>query len=106
MSAVIYIEGSMLGKNSKEMDVRCRKAFHKLLDPICPKRKPKLCACGSREQSFKDFKNSHMQRKANYVALLVDSEDPVEDLEKPWEHLRKWDKWTSQKARKTIRCSS
>lgn len=97
MSAAIFIEGSKLGEDSKEMDVRCRKAFHALLDPICPKRKPSIHPCGGRDRAFKDFQTAHKQEKAKFVALLVDSEDPVEDLKKPWEHLKKRDNWDRPK---------
>jgi len=94
VSAEIYIEGSKKGENSKEMTIRCRKAFHKLLDPLCPPgRKPSLHPCGGRDRTFKDFKIALRQNKAGFIALLVDSEDTVEDLEKPWEHLKKQDNW-------------
>ena len=93
MSAAIFIEGSKLGEDSKEMDVRCRKAFHALLDPICPKRKPSLHPCGGRDRAFKDFRTAHKLGKATFVALLVDTEDPVEDLNQPWEHLKDRDNW-------------
>lgn len=97
MSAAIFIEGSKLGEDSKEMDVRCRKAFHALLDPICPKRKPSLHPCGGRDRAFKDFRTAHKQGRADFVALLVDSEDPVEDLDKPWDHLKIRDNWDRPK---------
>jgi hypothetical protein len=93
VSAAIFIEGSKRGEHSKEMDVRCRRAFHALLDPICPMRKPSLHPCGGRDRAFKDFCTAQKQGKASFVALLVDSEDPVEDLGKPWEHLKKRDGW-------------
>ena len=97
MSAAIFIEGGKLGEDSKEMDVRCRKAFHALLDPICPKRKPSLHPCGGRDRAFKDFRTAHKQGRATFVALLVDSEDRVEDLNKPWEHLKERDNWDRPK---------
>ncbi len=93
MSAAIFIEGSKLGEDSKEMNIRCRKAFHTLLDPICPKRKPSLHPCGGRDRAFKDFRTAHKHGRATFVALLVDSEDRVEDLNKPWEHLKGRDNW-------------
>lgn len=93
MSAAIFIEGSKRGEDSKEMDIRCRKAFHALLDPICPKRKPGLHPCGGRDRAFKDFRTAHKQGRVTFAFLLVDSEDPVEDLNQPWEHLRRRDNW-------------
>lgn len=98
MSAEIYIEGSKKGENSKEMTIRCRKAFHDLLDPLCPpKGKPGLIPCGGRDRTFKDFKIALKQDRSKFIGLLVDSEDPVEDLEKPWEHLKKRDNWDRPK---------
>ena len=97
MSAAIFIEGSKLGEDSKEMDIRCRKAFHALLDPICPKRKPSLHPCGGRGRAYKDFRTAHNQGRATFVALLIDSEDPVKDQSKPWEHLQTRDNWERPK---------
>ncbi len=97
MSAEIFIEGSKRGEDSKEMDIRCRRAFHALLDPICPTRKPSLRASGGRGRAFRDFQTACKQGKATFVALLVDSEDPVDDLAKPWEHLKKRDNWERPK---------
>lgn len=97
MSADIFIEGSKLGDDSKYMDICCRNAFHKLLDPIRPERKPRLHPCGGRDRAFKDFITAHKLRRSCFVALLVDSEDPVEDLNKPWEQLKYRDNWDRPK---------
>jgi hypothetical protein len=97
VSAAIFIEGSKQGEDSKEMDVRCRQAFHKLIDPICPNRKPKLHPCGGRDRAFKDFKIAIKAGRDSFVALLVDSEDPVSDLNRPWEHLKLRDHWERPK---------
>jgi hypothetical protein len=34
----------------------------------------------------------------DYVAMWIDSEDPLADLEAPWEHLRRRDNWTKPAA--------
>ena len=59
-------------------------------------RLPKLVACGGRSAAFDAFKTAHSKsRKSDFVALWIDSEDPVTDIEATWEHLknRKDDQW-------------
>jgi len=92
VSARIYIEGG----ESKEDQIRCREGFCKLLGKAgFAKRMPRLSACGGRNSAFDDFKTAHASPKTgDYVALLVDSEDPVKDIEKTWSHLFARDGWT------------
>ena len=98
MSARIYIEGGAKGPDSKEIKIRCQEAFHKLLDKMGIKRKPRLKACGGRQSVYDDFCTAHASQTADYVAMLIDSEDPITDVEKTWAHLEsvttvpKWDK--------------
>ena len=55
---------------------------------------PRLTACGGRGSAFDDFKTAHARLKiGNYIAMLIDSEDPVVDLEKTWDHLNSRDQW-------------
>jgi len=55
---------------------------------------PRLVACGARNVAFNDFCTAHQGSEADFVALLlVDSEDPVADGERPWDHLRACDGW-------------
>lgn len=91
VSAHLYIEGG----ESKEDKIRCREGFRKLLEKAgFSGRMPRLSACGGRGSAFDDFKTAHSGRKAgDYIAMLVDSEDPVADLEKTWDHLRCRDQW-------------
>ncbi len=88
----IFVEG---GGNSKELQTRCREGFRKLLEKSgkFDNRLPRIIACGSRNDAYESFKTEHLVGKTSYVALLVDSEDPVSDGEKPWEHLKIRDKW-------------
>src|SRR3989304_3554442 len=60
---------------------------------------PRLVAKGGRQEVFDSFKTAHTLAQTDFVALLVDSEDPVADFNKPWEHLkqRKEDKWSRPK---------
>lgn len=91
MKAQIFIEG---GAN-KDIDARCRAGFGKLLEKAgFGNRMPKLTPSGSRESTFSDFKQELPKASPTYyVGMLIDSEDPVADTEKPWEHLRKRDQW-------------
>jgi hypothetical protein len=93
VSAHLYIEGA----ESKEDQVRCREGFRNLIGKLgfaTYKRMPRLSACGGRNSAFDDFKTAHGQSKqGDYIAMLVDSEDPVADVDKTWEHLKTRDNW-------------
>ena len=89
--AIIYVEG---GGTSREMRARCREGFHKLLDKSgFTNRAPRIVPCGSRNAAFDASKTAHKQDVLVYVALWVDSEDPIEDIEKTWQHLKVRDQW-------------
>jgi len=95
VKAIIYLEG---GGDSKELHIRCREGFHKLLERNGFKGKmPRLKACGGRNTAFSDFKVAHEQKNYTFVALWVDSEEPLEDINKTWEHLKKRDEWQRPK---------
>lgn len=93
MSAHLYIEGA----DSKEDQIRCREGFRRLLDKIGfagQKRMPRLSACGGRDSAFDDFKTALAAARAgHFVALLIDSEDPMSNLEQTWAHLKTRDNW-------------
>lgn len=56
---------------------------------------PRLVACGSRGSAFDDFKVGLAESAAgSFIALWIDSEDPLVDLEETWEHLKGRDNWT------------
>lgn len=89
--AKIFVEG---GGDNKTLQTRCREGFKKLLENSgFAGRLPRIIACGSRNEAYDDFKTEHLAGRTSYVALLVDSEDPVADNEKPWDHLKKRDGW-------------
>ncbi|MBI3716703.1 MAG: DUF4276 family protein [Betaproteobacteria bacterium] len=91
VSARLYIEGG----ESKEDQTRCREAFRKLFEKAgLSGRMPRLVACGGRDSAFHDFKVAHASRcEGDYIAMLVDSEDPLGDLETTWAHLKVRDHW-------------
>lgn len=91
MRTYIYIEG---GGDSKELHVRCRQGFRQLLERCgFSERMPRLVACGGRSAAYGDFKTAHESNKAEYVAMLIDSEKPVSNPEETWDHLRNCDRW-------------
>lgn len=54
---------------------------------------PRLVACGGRDSAFDDFKIAHANKSnSDYVAMLIDSEDPLKDLD-AWNHLKTRDGW-------------
>jgi hypothetical protein len=95
VSARLYIEGSNTGHDSKEDQIRCREAFRKLIERAgLAGRMPRLTACGGRQTAFEDFKTAHTQSGlGDYVGMLIDSEDPVADIEQTWAHLKVRDNW-------------
>jgi len=95
VSSHLYIEGSKTGADSKEDQIRCREAFRKLIEKAgFSKKMPRLSACGGRGTVFKDFKIALTScRVGDYIAMLIDSEDPPADIEKTWDHLKIRDGW-------------
>lgn len=93
MKVIVYIEG---GGQSKDLKSRCREGFRKLFAQCgFAGHKPKLVACGSREAVFNDFKTATQANSGNdFIAMLVDSEDPVDDTEATWNHLSTRDDWS------------
>ncbi len=91
VKAHIYLEGG----GGKELNVRCREGFNKLLKKYgFEERMPKLTACGARDTVYGDFQTAHSNASGqDYIAMLIDSEDPVEDVHFPWAHLRRRDGW-------------
>ena len=56
---------------------------------------PKLTASGNRNSAYKDFKSAHASASSqDYIAMLVDSEDPVKNVYSPWAHLVQREGWT------------
>ena len=97
MSAAIYIEGGAQGADSKDVNIRCREGFRKLLENCdfgAQRKMPRLTACGGRDSAFDDFKIAHKNNPpGGFVALWVDSEEPLANLEAAWKHLLTRDGW-------------
>ncbi len=95
MSAYIYIEGGGTGEQSKDVDIRCREGFRKLLENCrFQGRMPRLVACGGRGAGLDAFTTALKTKPAaGFVALWIDSEEPLADLEAARDHLRACDQW-------------
>jgi hypothetical protein len=88
VSAYIYIEGGAKGEDSKIQKIRCQEAFHKLLDAMGFKgRKPRLVACGGRQAVYDRFLIERSSNTGSYVAMWIDSEEPIANIERTWDHL-------------------
>lgn len=56
---------------------------------------PRLKACGPRDEAFGDFKIALSSKGAHdYVAMWIDSEDPLKNVELTWAHINQRDGWT------------
>ncbi len=86
VSRTIYLEG---GGESKELHSRCRKGFRRLLEQLSFQgRMPHLVACGSRSDVFDSFQTANATKNVGaYVAMWIDSEEPMADIEASWVHL-------------------
>lgn len=93
VSTVLYVEG---GGESKALRMECRKGFRKFLERAgLEGRMPRISACGSRQQAFKDFRNAVSKAGGNDLKLLlVDSEGPVATDSDAWSHLNQRDDWS------------
>ncbi len=55
---------------------------------------PKLGACRGRGSAFESFRTWHGKgTEGDYVALLIDSEEPICEINETWAHLRERDGW-------------
>ncbi len=95
----IYVEG---GGDSKELHVRCREGFRKLIEKAGFRgRMPRIVACGGRQHAFDMFRTAIGKGQGFHPILLVDSEEPVDpenelsnDSAAVWNHLQSRDGWT------------
>ena len=90
MSVRLYIEGG-----TSNSDSVCREAFVKLLRRAgFNDRMPRIVVCGARNSAFNDFRTALSAAGAGeFVAMLIDSEHPVQALEHTWRHLTTQDGW-------------
>ena len=91
--AEIYAEGG--GPVNTSTNSRCREAFTRLLQNCgLDSTTFQVTACGGRGEAWNDFQDAHADAEgAYYVALLIDSEEPVANIDETWPHLEDKDKW-------------
>ena len=88
VTACIFLEGGASGAHSKELTTRCQQAFHKLLDRMgFTGRKPRLVAGGGRGAVFERFCTALTAGTCDYLAMWIDSEEPMSNIEDAWKHL-------------------
>lgn len=86
----LYVEG---GGNSRAEQIECRRAFSELVRKAgLAGRMPRIVACGSRAEAFKQFTLALAQATETPM-LLVDSEEPVRQAS-VWAHLAHTDALT------------
>ena len=55
---------------------------------------PRLVACGGRGSAYERFRTQHGNAtEGDFVALLIDSEEPIYNIDETWTHLREQDGW-------------
>jgi hypothetical protein len=87
----LYVEGGGDTRGSN-LAIECRKAF----SDLCAKaglRRPAVIACGGRGEAYRQFCLALDKHQDAFNVLLVDSEAPVADIQRPWEHLKARDDW-------------
>jgi len=88
VNAFVYVEGGPSGADSKEGTIRCREGFHKLLDRSgFTGRKPRIVPLGGRGAVYDRFVTEHSAKTGSYVAMWIDSEEPMANIEAAWDHL-------------------
>ena len=87
VKAEIYAEGG--GPPSSETNSRCREGFTRLLQNCgLDNTKFQVTACGGGGDARNDFIDAHEEAAgAYYVALLIDSETPLTNIDETWGHL-------------------
>jgi hypothetical protein len=90
----VYVEG---GGPHKKTQTECRKAFHQFFERFLGEdaKRPRVSACGSRDEAYRDFCRSLQYDHGMLAVLLVDSEGPVAAGKSPCAHLRDRDGWTN-----------
>ncbi|MBI5154151.1 DUF4276 family protein [Candidatus Poribacteria bacterium] len=95
MRWTLFIEG---GGNTDAVKRQCREAFTELFKKArFEGAMPRVVACGSRAQAYKDFVRAVSTRGEGEIAvLLIGSESPVQKGAGKWAHLAtgKQDQWS------------
>lgn len=91
----IYIEGGGDSNNTKALIRRGFSQFFQELVQLARSKNIKwnITVCGSRNNTFRDFKNALKSHPNAFNILLVDAEAAVSKNNTPWEHLNQRDNW-------------
>jgi hypothetical protein len=91
VSAWLFFEGGQTGPQSGKSQARCREALSNLLKNMgFTGRLPRISVCGGRRAAFDKFQSKLNQaNNDDYIAMLIDSEDPPDDIGETWRHLKK-----------------
>lgn len=87
----VYVEGGGDAR-SGDLATQARRAFGELIFKATGKR-VSVIACGPRTQTLDAWKTHREQQPGDLSFLLLDSEGPVRDIERPIEHLKELEKW-------------
>lgn len=91
MSVTVFVEGGGDGENTLR---QCRQGFAAYCGKLAPTgRRPKIVACGGRNQAFDKFKTAiRLSEEGDICALLVDAEAPI-TAANAVQHLAERDGW-------------
>ena len=92
VTALIFVEG---GGRGRDLRSRCAEGFRRLFESCGLVGRFRIVACGGRTATYDRFMTAHSNNpRSDYIAMLVDSEEPVENVEAPWNHLAReqWQK--------------
>jgi len=98
---VIYMEG---GGDTNDLHTELRKGMRLFLQKAgFQGMMPKVFACGTRNDAYRDFKNASC---SGHAFLLVDSEEAVakKHQDKPWQHLKERDGWEKPEGTENDQC--
>jgi hypothetical protein len=103
----LYVEG---GGDSDALKRECREAFSKFFCNAGVNKKPRVVACGGRQNAYASFCTAI--RNGESALLLVDSEAPIDESHQlgesdawtPWGHLRNRDGWEKPNACTNAEC--
>lgn len=85
----LYVEGG--GDHDHALRTRCQEGFSRFLATVLH-HKPRIVACGGRQQAFDRFRSALENQPDVTNVLLVDAEAPV-TAARVWDHLRMQARW-------------
>ena len=91
----LYVEG---GGHTNPLRTACRKGFTTFITKAGINRRPKIVACGSRQDAYDSYCTAIA--KGEEAVLLVDSEAPIDaEHQSPADRPEEWRPWMHRKLR-------